>query len=80
VSVFSDSDRFEKLVNLDFSYDKVFARENIEEKYYHLMRMYRGRFYKNYKTNTLSSAADNYFMMNGDGNGTLGLSPGFLQD
>jgi hypothetical protein len=42
-----------------------------------MMRMYRGKFFKNYKTNQGSSAADNYFMMNGDANGTLGFSPGF---
>ncbi len=32
-SVYSDSDRFEKLINLDFRFDKVFQRFNIEEKY-----------------------------------------------
>lgn len=42
--------------------------------------MQRAKYYKHYKTNTGSSAADNYFMMNGDANGTLGFSPGHFQD
>jgi hypothetical protein len=77
-SVFSDSDRFEKLVNLDFYFDKVYAREHIEDKYYNILRMQRGKYMRNYKTNTGSSGADHYFMMNGDANGTLGFSPGHL--
>ena len=39
VSVYSDSDRFEKLVNLDFRFDKVFTRHQIEEKYAYNLRM-----------------------------------------
>jgi hypothetical protein len=37
--VFSDSERFEKLISLDFSFEKCYGREPIEAKYAQILRM-----------------------------------------
>jgi len=37
-SIISDSNRFEKLVNLEFSFDQCFKSEPIEHKYALMLR------------------------------------------
>ncbi len=54
-SIFSDSERFEKLVNLDFSFSQCFLRDPIEAKYANFLRLLREKYYR-YKTNTITGS------------------------
>lgn len=37
-SIFSDADRVEKLINLEFTFEKCYGKEPIEAKYYQALR------------------------------------------
>lgn len=69
-SVFSEIDRIEKLINLDYTFEKCYGKEPIVEKYYHILKQQRERLF-NKNAGLRSLTTSNPF----EGDGVLGYSP-----
>lgn len=43
-SIFSDAEKVEKLINVEFTFERCFGKEPIETKYQQVLRQYRNRY------------------------------------
>jgi hypothetical protein len=60
-TIYSDSERFEKLVNCDFSFTKRYGHEKIEEKYASMIMAQRNaRFLRSKNNDLFSSFAEEF--------------------